>query len=93
MEGWYEIFGREAELPRMLYFECPYPVLEERLMGRAKYSGRSDDNLESVKLRFDTFKAQTLPTLEFFQSKGKVEEIDASQNREAVRTPSLRPSP
>lgn len=84
MEGWYAVYGRDAELPPMLYFECPYAVLEERVMGRAKFSGRSDDNLESLKLRFDTFKAETLPTLELFQSKGKVTQIDASQPREAV---------
>ncbi|MEJ6603829.1 MAG: nucleoside monophosphate kinase [Verrucomicrobiia bacterium] len=84
MEGWYEIFGREAELPKMLYFECPYPVLEKRISGRAKWTGRSDDNIESVKLRFDTFKAETLPTVELFQSKNKCVEIDTSQDRQAV---------
>ena len=68
----------------MLYFECPYDVLEQRILGRAKYSGRSDDNVESVKLRFDTFKAKTLPTLEVFKSKNKVVEVDASQGREEV---------
>ncbi|MFT7623375.1 MAG: UMP-CMP kinase, partial [Myxococcota bacterium] len=77
MEGWYEIFGREAELPQMLHFECPYEELEKRILGRAKYSGRSDDNIESMKLRFDTFKAKTLPTLELFKSKNKVVEVDA----------------
>ena len=84
LEGWYETFGRDAELPTMLYFECPYDVLEQRILGRAKYSGRSDDNVESVKLRFDTFKAKTLPTLEVFKSKNKVVEVDASQGREQV---------
>ena len=84
MEGWYEIFGREAELPKMLYFECPYPVLEKRILGRAKWTGRSDDNIESVKLRFDTFKAETLPTVELFKSKNKCVEIDTSQDRQAV---------
>jgi adenylate kinase family enzyme len=84
MEGWYEIFGRDAELPKMLYFECPYPVLEKRILGRAKYSGRSDDNLESMKLRFDTFKAETLPTLELFKKANKVVEVDAGQGREDV---------
>lgn len=84
MEGWYEIFGRDAELPKMLYFECPYEVLEKRVLGRAKYSGRSDDNVESMKRRFDTFKAETLPTLELFKSKNKVVEVDASQSREDV---------
>lgn len=84
MEGWYEIYGRDAELPNMLYFECPYEVLETRILGRSKYSGRSDDNVESMKLRFDTFKAETLPTLELFKSHGKVVEVDASQSREEV---------
>ncbi len=84
MEGWYEAFGAEAELPTMLYFECPYEVLEQRILGRARYSGRSDDNAASMKLRFDTFKALTLPTLELFRSKDKVVELDASQSRTEV---------
>lgn len=84
LEGWYEIFGREAELPKMLYFECPYDVLEKRILGRAKYTGRSDDNVESMKLRFDTFKSETLPTVELFKGKNKCVEIDTSQDRQAV---------
>lgn len=84
LEAWYEIFGRDAELPKMLYFECPYEVLEKRILGRAKYTGRIDDNVESVKQRFDTFKAETLPTVEVFRSHDKCVEIDTSQNRQAV---------
>jgi UMP-CMP kinase len=84
LEGWHEVFGREAELPKMLYFECPYEVLEKRIMGRAKYTGRSDDNVESVKLRFDTFKAETLPTVELFKSQDRCVEVDTSQDRQAV---------
>jgi adenylate kinase family enzyme len=84
LEGWYEIFDREAELPKMLYFECPYDVLEKRILGRAKYTGRSDDNVESMKLRFDTFKSETLPTVELFKGKNKCVEIDTSQDRQAV---------
>jgi adenylate kinase family enzyme len=84
LQGWQEVIGREAELPKMLFFECPYPVLEKRIQGRAKYSGRTDDNVDSVKLRFDTFKAETLPTIEYFKSTGKCVEIDTSQDRQAV---------
>ncbi len=84
LEGWYEIFGRDTELPSMLYFECPYPVLEKRILSRAKYTGRSDDNVESVKLRFDTFKEETLPTVELFQSQNKCVEVDTSLDRQAV---------
>lgn len=84
LEAWYEVFGREAELPTMLYFECPFDVLEQRILGRARYSGRADDNVDAMKLRFDTFKAETLPTVELFKGKGKCVELDTSQDREAV---------
>ena len=84
LDRWYEVFGRVAELPRMLYFECPYAVLEKRILDRAKYTGRSDDNVESIKLRFDTFKAETLATVDLFKSKDKCAEIDTSQDRQAV---------
>jgi len=86
LEGWYEIFGRDAELPKMLFFECPYDVLEKRILARAKYTGRDDDNIESIKLRFDTYKLETLPTVEFFKEKNKCVEIDTSQERQAVYT-------
>ena len=84
LEGWYEIFGRDAPLPKMLYFECPYPVLEKRILARAKYTGRSDDNIESLKQRFDTFKAETLPTVEIFRRGGRCVEVDTSLDRQAV---------
>jgi UMP-CMP kinase len=84
LDVWHAIFGREAELPKMLYFECPFEVLEQRILGRAKYSGRSDDNVASMKLRFDTFKAETLPTMELFKNQGRCVEVDTSQDREAV---------
>lgn len=83
LDAWTGRFGG-ADLPRMLYFECPYRELERRILGRARYSGRSDDNVESIRLRFDTFRAKTLPTLERFRRDGRVVEIDAGQDREAV---------
>ena len=84
MEAWYSAYGRQSELPKMLYFECPYDVLEQRILARAKYTGRSDDNVESLKLRFDTFKAETLPTVELFRSMKKCIDIDTSSDRQAV---------
>ena len=83
LDGWNDIFGSE-NLPTMLYFECPYAELEKRILGRAKYSGRSDDNVESMKLRFDTYKAETLPTVTLFKSKNKCLEIDTSADRPTV---------
>lgn len=84
LEGWYQVFGRDAKLPKMLYFECPFDVLRKRILGRAKYTGRSDDNLDSMKSRFETFKAETLPTVEYFKEKGRCVEVDTSQDRQSV---------
>ena len=84
LEAWYDIYGREAELPKMLYLECPYEILEQRILGRAKFTGRSDDNIENLRLRFETFKAETLPTVDLFRSKDLCVEIDTSQSRQAV---------
>mgnify|MGYP005839657287 CR=1 FL=1 len=84
MEAWYAVFGRDAELPKMIYFECPLEVLTQRILGRAQYSGRSDDNVQSMKVRFETFKAETLPIVEHFKEQGKCVEIDTSQDRQAV---------
>jgi len=84
LAGWNEVFGSDRPLPKMIYFECPYPILEKRILARAKYTGRMDDNLESIRKRFDTFKSETLPTVEHFRSKDLCVEIDTSQKREAV---------
>jgi adenylate kinase family enzyme len=84
MEGWFECFGREVELPKMIYFECPYDVLEKRILARAKYTGRSDDNVEALKQRFDIFKAETLPIVDFFKQQDKCIEVDTSLGRQEV---------
>lgn len=84
LDAWHNVFGRDIQLPVMFFFECPLPVLEQRILGRAPFSGRSDDNVESMKLRFETFKVETLPIVDYFRSHGRCIEIDTSQNRQSV---------
>lgn len=84
LDAWYEVFGQDRALPDMLYFECPFDVLEQRILGRARYSDRADDNVEAMRVRFETFKAETLPTVEQFKRNGKCVEFDTSQDREVV---------
>jgi len=55
----------------MIFFECPLEVLEKRILGRAKYSGRSDDNVGSMRKRFNTYKDETMPAVEIFRKVGK----------------------
>ena len=84
--GYKSVFGitSDADIPTMLFFECPLPVLEERILKRAKYSGRSDDNVESLRKRFNTYKDETMPTVDIFRKAGKAVEVDTSLERQAV---------
>ncbi|MFN3276646.1 MAG: nucleoside monophosphate kinase [Paracoccus sp. (in: a-proteobacteria)] len=84
LAAWHAAFGQDGDLPKMIYFECPLAVLTQRILGRAQYSGRSDDNIDSIKLRFDTFKAETLPIVEHFKRQGKCEIINTGQDRQTV---------
>jgi len=68
-------------MPTMLFFECPLPVLEKRVLKRAKHSGRSDDNIESLRKRFNTFKQETMETVNVFRDAGKCVEVDSSNER------------
>ena len=56
----------------ILYFDCPLETMETRLLKRGETSGRSDDNAEAIKKRFDTFTNQSLPVVTHYQPTGKV---------------------
>jgi len=56
----------ENELSRcvaIMYFEATNDEMTKRLMGRAKTSGRVDDNAETIKKRLHTFESQTMPVV------------------------------
>jgi UMP-CMP kinase family protein len=56
----------------------------ERLLERAKTSGRSDDNLQTIQKRFRTFREQTVPVLESFKERGLLRRVPASGTPEEV---------
>nr|CAG4712467.1 unnamed protein product [Naegleria fowleri] len=68
----------------VLFFECPEDVLEKRLLERGKTSGRSDDNIESIKKRFKTFLSQSLPVVDYFKKTDRVRTIDSTGTPEEV---------
>ena len=39
--GWEKVVGEDANVLFMLFFECPLPVLEERILKRDKWTKRS----------------------------------------------------
>lgn len=53
-ENWEEFEKQLADyvvIRNLLYFDCPNDIMTERIIGRSKTSGRSDDNPETIKLR------------------------------------------
>lgn len=64
LEGWERCMQKVASVWGVLVYQCPLSVLEERILERAKASGRSDDNLESLRKRFKTFEDDTVPIID-----------------------------
>lgn len=67
-----------------LFFECPESVMLERLLERGKTSGRTDDNIESIKKRFATFIETSMPVVSHFDKQGKVVKVRCDQPVEEV---------
>ncbi|KIV99181.1 uncharacterized protein PV09_09134 [Verruconis gallopava] len=67
-----------------LFFDCPEEVMQERLLNRGKTSGRSDDNIESIKKRFKTFVETSMPVVDKFEKEGKVVRCDATKGPDEV---------
>lgn len=81
VDAWEAVVGDDATVRTMLFFECPLEKLEERILSRAKFSGRKDDNVESLRKRFKTYKQETMPVVTLYRTRGACIEIDSSKDR------------
>ena len=64
----------------ILYFDCSKECMTERLLERAKSSGRVDDNETTIKKRLETFQGRTLPVIDVYEKAGKVRKVCDSGN-------------
>ena len=58
--------------------------LIQRLLKRAQIDGRADDNYETIRERLHVFRTQTAPLTEYYESQGKLEQVDGMQSEELV---------
>lgn len=62
-----------------LFFECPEAVMLKRLLERGKTSGRTDDNIESIKKRFRVFVETSMPVVDYFDKEGRVVKLSCDR--------------
>jgi UMP-CMP kinase len=81
---WEDKMRSFADVQFLLFLDCPHHVMTSRLLERGKTSGRSDDNLESIKKRLVTYEESTRPIIEHFRRQGKVRTVDSNRDPDAV---------
>ncbi|CAM9277365.1 unnamed protein product, partial [Phaeothamnion confervicola] len=84
LEGWFRVMGDEVEVSFVLFFDCSEATMTERLMSRGLTSGRADDNMESIKKRFVTFRDQSVPVVQSFARLGKVRTVSSAPPPDVV---------
>jgi len=62
----------------VIFFQTTENVMFKRLLKRSETSGREDDNVESIKKRFNTYQVESMPVIEYYAKQGKVAEIDST---------------
>lgn len=72
-----------------LFYDTTEDVLKSRLLGRAKTSDREDDNIESILKRFRTYKEETMPVIEHYQSQNKVIKVGPISSSQRPMLPQL----
>ncbi|XP_067139415.1 UMP-CMP kinase-like isoform X2 [Centruroides vittatus] len=85
LEGWNKQMADKVNLKFILFFECSEEVCKERCLNRGKQgSGRSDDNEESLMKRFNTYKVDTLPIINFYEKQNLVKKLDGTKPAQKV---------
>lgn len=68
--------GLGIPVSAMIELKVPDRDLMNRLLIRGETSGRTDDNLETIKKRLDVFKSKTAPVTDYYSSLDKYHSID-----------------
>lgn len=78
--------NRNTKVHAVIGLEVDDEQLTQRLLKRGKDSGRSDDNLETIKQRLDVYHNQTSPLREYYVNEGKYLAIDGTGTIEQITT-------
>lgn len=75
---------RDTKLNVVIGLEVEDSELIDRLIKRGKESGRSDDNMETIKKRLEVYHSQTSPLRDFYINEGLYAQIKGSGTIEGI---------
>ena len=78
------VIGDSVEVPFILFMDADEDTMISRILERSKTSGRNDDNIESLKKRFATFRNETMPIVTLYEGMGKCRKIDGLRTIDEV---------
>lgn len=84
LDGWNIRMGAKVDVQFVLFFDCTSDICVERCLERGKYSGRSDDNEDSLKRRIKTYTNESFPIIQHFLNMNLVKRVDARPDAEEV---------
>lgn len=82
--GWHEVMGNSIELAGVLHFVVEEEALIARIQERSQSSGRTDDNMETLRKRLQQYQEGNIPIVERYAQQGLVITINGLQEIEAV---------
>jgi len=84
LQGWNKVMSGKVNLQFVLFFDCPLEICTDRILKRGATSGRVDDNLDSLKKRFNTYSNETKPIIDHYDKLNLVRKVDATRGEEDV---------
>lgn len=82
LDGWIEQMESKVNLQFVLFFECADGICIDRCLNRN--TGRSDDNIESLKKRFNVFHSETMPIVDHYEKQYLVRRVNSEKPAELV---------
>ncbi|XP_051169266.1 UMP-CMP kinase [Leptopilina boulardi] len=85
LQGWTKTMENKVDLKGVFFFDCNKETCLNRCLNRgAEGSGRSDDNLDTLKKRLDNYVIDTVPIIEHYEREGLVYKFDSMKEPEKV---------
>eukprot|EP00747_Dinoflagellata_sp_TGD_P179086 gnl/TRDRNA2_/TRDRNA2_29264_c0_seq1.p1 gnl/TRDRNA2_/TRDRNA2_29264_c0~~gnl/TRDRNA2_/TRDRNA2_29264_c0_seq1.p1 ORF type:complete len:372 (+),score=56.53 gnl/TRDRNA2_/TRDRNA2_29264_c0_seq1:63-1178(+) len=84
LQGWESELSPLVDFQFVLYLEVGQEELRQRLLGRGLTSGRTDDNAATIEKRFETFKSETGPVVDHFDTQGLLRRVDGERGPDEV---------